>query len=113
VNSANNPAPVGSIVSPFGTGASWPAGLRDGTTAASAMPLSQEQNQFEPLDWTETPLNVLHAGAAPGTIDGVFQINVQLQPIEPLPALAGPALTLQSTPQEVPLSSNAVLVYIQ
>jgi hypothetical protein len=38
VNSLSNPAPSGSIVSLFGTGAVWPAGSGDGAAPASAIP---------------------------------------------------------------------------
>jgi uncharacterized protein (TIGR03437 family) len=72
VNSASNPAPAGSIVSIFGTGAVWPPGMQDGALATAAMPLTG----FTAFDGFGTPLAVAYAGAAPGLIDGVFQMNV-------------------------------------
>jgi uncharacterized protein (TIGR03437 family) len=76
VNSAENPAARGSLVSVWGTGApDWPAGTRDGSI-----------NPVDPLihlgvgavfDGQEyTP--VTFAGAAPGLVAGVFQINARL-----------------------------------
>jgi uncharacterized protein (TIGR03437 family) len=58
-----------------------------------------------------TPLNILYAGNAPGLIDGLFQINVQLPPgIASSPS--GYGLTLHATPiPSNPLSANVVLVY--
>lgn len=78
VNTKENPAQAGSVVSVFGTGASnWPLGTRDGSV-----------NPLSPLVYVSvgavagnqayTP--VPFAGAAPGLVAGVFQINVQLPP---------------------------------
>jgi uncharacterized protein (TIGR03437 family) len=78
VNSSSNPAPYGSIVSLFGTGALWPSGTQEGAIPADAMPFNPDLNKFEVISGNGTPLNILYAGAAPGIIDGVFQINVQL-----------------------------------
>ena len=50
VNSPSNPAARGSIVSLFGTGVEWPAGMQDGATAPTAMPLDQEANKLEMFD---------------------------------------------------------------
>lgn len=108
-NSATNPAPAGSIVSLFGTGAIWPAGTQDGATSTSAVLLSQELNRFQVLDQNRAPLTILYAGAAPGIIDGVFQINVELLPDTPQPT----KLTLQSGTSLGTLSSNTVQVYVQ
>lgn len=107
VNSPSNPAARGSIVSLFGTGVEWPAGMQDGATAPTAMPLDQEANKLQMFDSGGTPLSILYAGSAPGLIDGVFQINVQLPPD------AVPPLTLQTAPFGNTFSSNAVQVYLQ
>jgi uncharacterized protein (TIGR03437 family) len=106
VNSLSNPAPSGSIVSLFGTGVVWPAGSEDGAAPTSAMPWNPSANNLEMVGNYGTPLNILYVGNAPGLIDGVFQINVQLPPgIASLPG--GYQLTLQAGS----LSSNVVLVY--
>jgi uncharacterized protein (TIGR03437 family) len=107
VNSVSNPAVRGSIVTLFGTGAIWPSGTPDGTLATSPSSLDQEQNQFEVVDTTGAPASILYAGTAPGLIDGVFQVNVQL------PRDAAPPLTLRASPFGVSLSSNAVQVYLK
>jgi uncharacterized protein (TIGR03437 family) len=109
VNSASNPAARGSIVTLFGTGATWPSGIEDGAIAGAAAALDQEQNQFEIVDGTATPETILYAGAAPGLIYGVFQINVQLAPGAVLP------LTLRASlaPYSAALASNAVQIYLK
>jgi uncharacterized protein (TIGR03437 family) len=107
VNSLSNPALRGSIVTLFGTGAIWPYSTADGTLATSASPLDQEQNQFEVVDTTGAPASILYAGAAPGLIDGVFQVNVQLPPD------AAPPLTLQTSTSGMSLSSNSVQIYLK
>jgi uncharacterized protein (TIGR03437 family) len=107
VNSVSNPALRGSIVTLFGTGAIWPYGTPDGTLATSASSLDQEQNQFEIVDSVGTPASILYAGAAPGLIDGVFQVNVQLPPD------AVPPLTLRTSSSGVSRSSNAVQIFLK
>ena len=110
VNSASNPAAKGSIVSLFGSGALWPKGSADGATATQAMPLDQEQNQFEILDASGTPLSILYEGAAPGLIFGVFQLNVQLTPDAVLP------LTLEAPSglgTGMAQASNSVQVFVK
>jgi uncharacterized protein (TIGR03437 family) len=78
VNSPTNPAPQGSIVTLFGTGALWPPSLADGALASGATPFSQEMNLFQVVDSQGAEASILYAGTAPGLIDGVFQLNVQL-----------------------------------
>ena len=107
VNSPSSPAEIGSIVSLFGTGVEWPSGMQDGVAAGTAMPLDQGVNKLEMFDSSGIPLSILYAGAAPGLIDGVFQINVQLPPD------AVPPLTLRTTPAGSTFSSNAVLIYLK
>ena len=111
VNSASNPAARGTIVTLFGTGAIWPLGIQDGAIATAALPLDQEQNQFEIVDGTGTPENILYAGTAPSLIYGVFQLNVQLTPDVVLP------LTLRASAAPgfgpVALTSNAVQICLK
>ncbi len=104
INSASNPAPAGSIVTVFGTGATWPSGMQDGAVAAAAMELSG----LLAFDKFGTPLAIRYSGAAPGLIDGVFQMN-----LEAPPAFNGP-LTLQGRDSfGVLLASNPVQVYVK
>jgi uncharacterized protein (TIGR03437 family) len=109
VNSAANPAAHGSIVSLFGTGAALSglgaASLADGALAPTAAPLSQEANDFQVVDQSGIVINILYAGAAPGLIDGVFQLNVQL----PVGEVTNPTLTLKGSEG----SSNPVQIYAQ
>ncbi|MGB9457673.1 MAG: SBBP repeat-containing protein [Bryobacteraceae bacterium] len=112
VNSATNPAAPGSIVSLFATGAAWPSGLVDGALASGASVLSQELNEFQVVDAGGVEASILYAGAAPGLIDGVFQLNVQLPVGETNPVF----LTLSSsatTPLGSNLQSNRVQIYSQ
>ena len=109
MNSAANPAQPGSIVSLFGTGATWPSGLLDGALAPGAAPLSQETNDLQMVDQSGIPASILYAGAAPGLIDGVFQLNVQL----PSGEGPNPTLILKSGASGGPLSSNPVQIYSQ
>lgn len=107
VNSASNPAPGGSIVSLFGTGVTWPDGMQDGAVPAAAAALDQETNKLEVFDSNGTPLSIIYAGTAPGLIDGVFQINVQLPPH------VNPPLTLQAIRAGDTISSDSVKVYVK
>ena len=81
VNSAANPAAVDSVVSVFATGlgATTPAGV-DGavsgsTLAVPTLPVSLQIGGF--------PAYVLFDGAAPATVEGVFQINFRIPPLSP------------------------------
>jgi uncharacterized protein (TIGR03437 family) len=112
VNSENNPAFAGSVVSLFGTGALWLPALQDGGVATSAIPLDQQLNKFLALDWTRSPINIMYAGTAPGLINGVFQANVQLPP-NPVASGYAPAFSLQSTATGQVRSSNSVQIYIK
>jgi uncharacterized protein (TIGR03437 family) len=111
VNSFANPALAGSIVTLFGTGVSWPSGLTDGALAVGAAPLSQVVNQLQVVDASGVEASILYAGAAPGLIDGVFQLNVQVPVGETNPVF----LTLKSgaTPSGSNIESNRVRIYIQ
>jgi uncharacterized protein (TIGR03437 family) len=100
VNSAANPAPAGTIVSIFGTGALW--------GAASRPTLDLRNNGFRILDQNGQTLNILYAGPAPGLSNGVFQMNLQLASTTSLP------LVLRAnTPFGEMLVSNPVQIYIQ
>jgi uncharacterized protein (TIGR03437 family) len=108
VNSASNPATQGSIVTLYGTGAIWPAGLSNGGIATAAAPLNQEMNGFQIVDAHGIPEFIFYAGAAPELIDGVFQINVAI------PTGARPPFTLQSiTDLGQSIVSNSFTIYLQ
>ncbi len=91
VNSAANPAPAESVVTIFasGWGQTSPAGV-DGSVSGSvlAVPVLPVSIQLGGL-----PAYVLYAGAAPGTVEGVFQVNFRIPPL----AATGPyvAVVLQ------------------
>jgi uncharacterized protein (TIGR03437 family) len=82
VNSATNPAAAGSIVALYATGLGQtnPVGS-DGTIASSILPVP-----ILPVSVLVggLPAYVLYAGAAPGTIEGVFQINIRIPPLSPI-----------------------------
>jgi uncharacterized protein (TIGR03437 family) len=77
VNSASNPAPVGSYVSVYATGEGLtsPAGI-DGKPAGSPAP----RPVVQPITATVggLPAQVQYAGGAPGLVAGVLQANVQI-----------------------------------
>lgn len=73
LNSAENPAPKGSIVTMFGTGAGlWNRTVPDGSVIpdASVTPVA-------PVSVTigGRPAQILYAGAAPSLVSGVLQVN--------------------------------------
>jgi uncharacterized protein (TIGR03437 family) len=110
VNSASNPAEKGSIVSLFGTGVPAPACGQNGIVATGAVALNQEANKLEVFDSLATPLSILYAGAAPGLVCGLVQINVQLTSSVAVP------LTLRTTGNGTfgqSLASNGVEVYLK
>jgi len=81
VNSIRNPALPGSIVSVYATGAGQtnPPGV-DGQVTASSLPVP-----VLPVQVTIASLaaEVSYAGAAPGFVAGVLQVNVQIPPGAP------------------------------
>ena len=110
VNSASHPAPAGTIVTFYGTGAIWPNGMADGGIPTAAASLDQESNGFQFIDSRGIPQFIQYAGAAPEIINGVFQLNVTIPGgggLEPF--------TLQSVTayNGGVMSSNAVQVYVQ
>lgn len=109
LNSTSNPAQKGSIVSLFATGVPAPACGQSGTVATEAVTLDQEVNKLQVFDGPATPLSILYAGAAPGLVCGLVQINVQLTSSVVVP------LTLRTTGDGTfgqPVSSNAVQIYL-
>jgi len=105
VNSPGNPAPRGSTVMIYGTGfGTVNPSLADGQTATAAA------STTSPVTATigGVPATVTYAGAAPGLVAGVIQVNVTIpQNLSPSPAAtisltiggvttpAGPTLAIQ------------------
>jgi uncharacterized protein (TIGR03437 family) len=81
VNSAASPAAVDSVVSIYATGLGQmtPGGV-DGEVATGVLGLP---NLPISIEVGGVPAYVLYAGAAPGTIEGVFQINFRIPPLAP------------------------------
>jgi uncharacterized protein (TIGR03437 family) len=82
INSTSNPAQPGSIVTFWvsGTGL-FQANLEDGSIVGpplpvSGLPISVRLDQYP----TPLPVEVLYAGAAPGTVAGILQMNVRIPP---------------------------------
>jgi uncharacterized protein (TIGR03437 family) len=109
VNSESNPAAVGAVVSLFGTGAIWPPDTQEGAVPTSALAFNPDVNQFEAFSSKGTPLNIFYAGTAPGIIDGVFEINVQMTATTPDPPGAY-QITLRRSST---LNSNVVQVHVR
>jgi uncharacterized protein (TIGR03437 family) len=107
VNSAANPATQGSIVTLYGTGAIWTSGMTNGGIPVAAAPLDQEHNGLQVIDSLGIPEYILYAGAAPGIINGVFQINLMV------PVGAQPPFTLHSILPAGILSSNPFSIYLR
>ncbi len=87
VNTPANPASRGEVVMLYATGigATTPAG-EDGRLAGAPLPLAQLSVAVR-IDGR--PARVLYAGAAPGLVAGVMQVNVELPDgIPPGPALS-------------------------
>jgi len=107
VNSAINPAPNGSVVTVWATGAptlGYPDGsIPNGALHAPVLPVSvltDQLNSFAGLD----SLEVQYAGDAPEIIKGVIQINFRLLP-------GGPRTTYQL--QVGPAISEPFVIYEQ
>ena len=87
VNSPDNPATLGSIVSVWGTGApNWPGDTKDG----APNPLDRLIDLGIAVEHgLQLRSEVIFAGAAPGLVAGVFQINLRLPEITPAPVAVG------------------------
>jgi uncharacterized protein (TIGR03437 family) len=113
VNSAANPAKAGSIVSIWvtGTGSIYPRPL-DGQISTAAQDyyccqigdLVVRSSNFVQVP-TPTPV-VLYAGAAPGMVAGIVQINFQIPPYIDTPGTLGFSVFTSGQ------SSSAVGIYV-
>jgi uncharacterized protein (TIGR03437 family) len=74
-NSSTNPAKIGSVVSLWVTGAGWTSGLTDGQRQTTAQPgcvcIVHDISQGKDIIPS-------YAGAAPGMVNGIMQINFQV-----------------------------------
>jgi uncharacterized protein (TIGR03437 family) len=77
VNSPNNPAPTGSYVSLFATGEGQtnPIGI-DGKPATVPAPVPAAQPVTATIGGL--PAAVQYAGGSPGSVAGLFQVNIQI-----------------------------------
>jgi uncharacterized protein (TIGR03437 family) len=77
INSASNPAPLGTIVAVYATGEGQtiPAGI-DGQVDSAPAPVPVVQPVGASVGGLNAP--VLYAGGAPGLVAGVIQVNVQI-----------------------------------
>jgi uncharacterized protein (TIGR03437 family) len=83
INSAANPAPAGTIVVIWGTGAGSNSGipLMDGAILnANCALLPPSYSPVLPVDLSGDSLQTVYAGCAPGDVGGVLQINFRLAP---------------------------------
>ena len=78
-NTADNPAAAGSIVQLFGTGEGQtsPAGV-DGLVAPEDLASLARPNQDVTVQIGGVDAEVMYAGAAPGLVSGVLQLNVRI-----------------------------------
>ena len=81
VNSADNPAQVGSVVSFYATGfgQTTPPGQDGGVTSS----VLSQPNLPVSVSIEGWPAYVIYAGAAPGMMEGVFQVNVRVPELAP------------------------------
>lgn len=89
VNSAANSAPHASVITLYGSGAGqWSTPIPSGQVTYSTLvaPIAPVQVRIGKL-----PAKVLYAGTAPGLVEGVLQVNVQL----PDELIGGPAIPVQ------------------
>jgi len=81
LNSPSNPAPNGSYVSIWATGTGYFQG-NDGQMQTGAntycASIGECQILAQSTPFTATPVNATYIGAAPGTVNGVVQINFQV-----------------------------------
>jgi uncharacterized protein (TIGR03437 family) len=111
VNSAANPAKAGSIVSLYLTGLGLATYDRlDGFISPSAIAAFTNLVEVN-ANGNRAPLALLYAGTAPGAIDGLDQINVELPAATQNPTLTITVPFLYNT--TLPATSNAVTVYTQ
>ncbi|MBV9771951.1 MAG: hypothetical protein JOZ32_20430, partial [Bryobacterales bacterium] len=123
VNSASNPARTGSIIALYVTGLSTldnnvnqdQVFLADGQVASSASNNFGQQVAATTTQPATLNLPVLYAGPAPGLINGVSQVNLQLPLSDPFTgAWYGAPITLTIIGSNFgPTNSNTLQVYVK
>ena len=98
LNSPQNPARPGSIVALFGTGGGQTV---PSSVAGEVSPLALRPLAYTPqVQMDVTTLTVEYAGAAPGLVSGVTQINVKLPYVIPIvPGFPAGTVPLWVSPQ--------------
>jgi uncharacterized protein (TIGR03437 family) len=89
INGPTNPAPRGSIITLYATGAgAWQTPLPDGqiTNSTLGYPIAPVQVRIG-----RYPATVTYAGSAPTLLEGVLQVNVEI----PMELLPGDAIPIQ------------------
>jgi uncharacterized protein (TIGR03437 family) len=77
LNSPSNPAAAGSVIAIYGTGGGLTSPMGQ-TGALSPLSLAPLMLPVQVEIGGQNPAEVIYAGAAPGLISGVFQINVRI-----------------------------------
>lgn len=80
INSPDRPAPRGAVVALFGTG----GGLIDSADPGTVAPTAEQWAADIAVTVGDAPASALYAGAAPGLLGAVFQINVRLHESTPI-----------------------------
>ena len=111
VNSPTNPAKVGSVVTFYGTGGGPmnPPGVDGGIWPSN--PLAQFTLPVS-VQMDITDATVIYAGSAPGLVSGIFQINVKVPNIVPVPNIASPPSTVPLVIMEAGVSSTPGSAFI-
>jgi uncharacterized protein (TIGR03437 family) len=105
LNTAQNPAPAGSVISLWGTGISALTPGIPGNVATTADNLAVNSG----LQLESSGGSILYAGPAPGEIDSVFQINLQLPQTFPVQTTAQYPLRISAGSVSSPYVSVWVL----
>lgn len=104
VNSPPNPAKAGSVILLYGTGG---GALQGSTTDGALAPGAAQLKASVSVLVGGQPAQVLYAGAAPGLVNGLVQINVQLPP-----GVKGDAVPVLATVGQY-ISQSGVTIAIQ
>lgn len=123
VNSLNNPAKVGDVVSFFGTGggAASTAGVTGGywgtaadTLVAPPFPASVDPTGSPAAAYVgQVNAPVIYAGAAPTLLSGFFQVNLRIPAGLPLPGTGQTVASYNAYVSISPAGSNVVTVAVQ
>ena len=97
LNSAGNPAPVGSVILLYATGAGLlsPTGQDGAVVTADGLPrvmlpVSAEVGRQQGGQTGGQPAEVLYAGGSPGIVEGIIQVNLRIPDTAP----TGPSIPI-------------------